>query len=113
VAAMAGADFLCYVTPTEHLGLPRPEDVREGVIAARIAAHAGDLARGRPDALAWDRRLSVARAKRDWKTQLAEALDPVRAEQIRRERQPEHSDVCSMCGDLCVFKVRDGDDAGE
>ena len=109
VAAMAGADFLCYVTPTEHLGLPRAQDVREGVIAARIAAHAGDVARGRPDALAWDRRLSEARARRDWKTQLAEALDPVRAAELRHERRPEHSDVCSMCGDFCTYKVREGD----
>jgi len=105
-AAMAGADFLCYVTPTEHLGLPRPQDVREGVIAARIAAHAGDVARGRPDALAWDRRLSEARSRRDWEGQLSEALDPVRARQLRHERRPGHGDVCSMCGDFCVFKVR-------
>ena len=109
VAAMAGADFLCYVTPTEHLGLPRPEDVREGVIAARIAAHAADVARGRPDARAWDRRLSEARGRRDWEAQLAEALDPVRARELRHERRPEHGDVCSMCGDYCVFKVRDDD----
>ncbi|HUU90559.1 MAG TPA: phosphomethylpyrimidine synthase ThiC [Phycisphaerae bacterium] len=107
VAAMAGADFLCYVTPTEHLGLPRPEDVREGVIAARIAAHAADVARGRDDARAWDRRLSQARARRDWETQVAEAMDPVRARQLREARRPEHGDVCSMCGDYCVFKVRD------
>jgi phosphomethylpyrimidine synthase len=109
-AAMAGADFLCYVTPTEHLGLPRPQDVREGVIAARIAAHAGDVARGNPAARAWDRRLSEARARRDWKTQLAEAIDPVRAEELRRERRPEHSDVCSMCGDFCTYKVHGSDE---
>jgi len=107
VAAMAGADFLCYVTPTEHLGLPRPEDVREGVIAARIAAHAADVARGRDDARAWDRRLSLARGRRDWQTQMAEAIDPARARQLRDERRPEHGDVCSMCGDYCVFKVRE------
>jgi len=106
LAAMAGADFLCYVTPTEHLGLPRPEDVREGVIAARIAAHAGDVARGQADALAWDRRISQARGRRDWDAQLAEAIDPSRARQLRMARRPEHGDVCSMCGDYCVFKVR-------
>ncbi|MBL7139374.1 MAG: phosphomethylpyrimidine synthase ThiC [Planctomycetes bacterium] len=111
LAAMAGADFLCYVTPTEHLGLPRPEDVREGVIAARIAAHAGDVARGRADALAWDRRISEARGRRDWECQLAEAIDPVRARQLREARRPEHGDVCSMCGDYCVFKVRSSEDA--
>jgi len=106
LAAMAGADFLCYVTPTEHLGLPRPEDVREGVIAARIAAHAADVARGRADARAWDRRISEARGRRDWDAQLAEAIDPCRARQLREARRPEHGDVCSMCGDYCVFKVR-------
>jgi len=111
VAAMAGADFLCYVTPTEHLGLPRPEDVREGVIAARIAAHAGDVARGRADALAWDRRISEARGRRDWESQLAEAIDPCRARQLREARRPEHGDVCSMCGDYCVFKVRSSEGA--
>jgi phosphomethylpyrimidine synthase len=110
VAAMAGADFLCYVTPTEHLGLPGPEDVHAGVMAARIAAHAGDVARGRADARAWDRRLSDARARRDWEKQVSEAIDPELAERVRRQRRPEHSDVCSMCGDLCVFKVRHGDD---
>ena len=110
VAAMAGADFLCYVTPTEHLGLPRPEDVREGVIAARIAAHAADVARGRGEASAWDRRLSQARGRRDWEAQVAEAMDPARARQLREARRPEHGDVCSMCGDYCVFKVRDDEE---
>ncbi len=109
VAAMAGADFLCYVTPTEHLGLPRPQDVREGVVAARIAAHAADVARGRPGAREWDLRMSRARAARDWEKQAAEALDPERARELRRERRPGHDDVCSMCGDYCVFKVRNGD----
>ncbi len=109
LAAMAGADFLCYVTPTEHLGLPRPEDVREGVFAARIAAHAADVARGRADAAAWDRRLSEARGRRDWHRQLAEAMDPDRARSLREARRPEHGDVCSMCGDYCVFKIRNGD----
>ena len=110
VAAMAGADFLCYVTPTEHLGLPRAQDVREGVIAARIAAHAADVARGRADAREWDRRISEARSRRDWPAQLAAALDPVRARELRHERRPAHDDVCSMCGDYCVFKVRNGDE---
>jgi len=113
VAAMAGADFLCYVTPTEHLGLPRAQDVREGVIAARIAAHAADVARGRPDARAWDLRMSKARARCDWETQVAEAIDPARARQVREERRSGHSDVCSMCGDYCVFKVRKGDETPE
>jgi len=111
LAAMSGADFLCYVTPTEHLGLPRPEDVREGVIASRIAAHAADVARGLADAVAWDRRLSEARGRQDWDTQLAEALDPERAHALREARRPEHGDVCSMCGDYCVFKIRTRKDA--
>jgi phosphomethylpyrimidine synthase len=111
VAGMAGADFLCYVTPTEHLGLPRPQDVHDGVIAARIAAHAADVARGRPDARAWDRRLSTARSQRDWEGQAAGAIDPERARRLRAERRPGHEDVCSMCGDYCVFKVRQDDQA--
>jgi phosphomethylpyrimidine synthase len=106
VAAMAGADFLCYVTPTEHLGLPRAEDVREGVVAARIAAHAADVARRRPGAREWDRRMSEARSRRDWQKQVSEALDPERARSLREARRPGHDDVCSMCGDFCVFKVR-------
>jgi phosphomethylpyrimidine synthase len=110
LAAMAGADFLCYVTPTEHLGLPRPEDVRAGVIASRIAAHAADVARGRADAVAWDRRISEARGRQDWDRQLAEALDPVRARELREARRPADGAVCSMCGDYCVFKVRGAKD---
>ena len=113
VAAMAGADFLCYVTPSEHLGLPRPEDVREGVVAARIAAHAGDVARGVPAARQWDRRMSEARSRRDWERQAAEAIDPARARELRAARRPGHDDVCSMCGDFCVFKIRNGDKQGK
>jgi phosphomethylpyrimidine synthase len=113
LAGMAGADFLCYVTPTEHLGLPRTQDVHDGVIAARIAAHAADVARGRADARAWDHRVSVARRNRDWDGQINGAIDPERARRLREERKSGHDDVCSMCGDYCVFKVRNGDeDAG-
>jgi phosphomethylpyrimidine synthase len=112
VAAMAGADFLCYVTPTEHLGLPRAEDVREGVVAARIAAHAADVARRRPGAREWDRRMSEARARRDWQKQVSEALDPERARSLREARRPGHDDVCSMCGDFCVYKVRSEEKQG-
>jgi len=113
VAAMAGADFLCYVTPTEHLGLPRPQDVREGVIAARIAAHAGDVARGLEAARDWDRRVSEARSRQDWDAQIAQAIDARRAASLREARRPAHGDVCSMCGDYCVFKVGKSDGAEE
>jgi phosphomethylpyrimidine synthase len=111
VAAMAGADFLCYVTPTEHLGLPRPEDVRVGVMAARIAAHAGDVARGLRGARDWDRRVSEARSRQDWESQIGAAIDARLASLLREERRPAHGDVCSMCGDYCVFKVGKGDRA--
>jgi len=106
VAAAAGADFLCYVTPTEHLSLPSPDDVRAGVIAARIAAHAADVAKGVPGAADWDRRLSSARAARDWEAQLKLAIDPARARQIHATVAARSDDVCSMCGDYCVFKLR-------
>ena len=107
VAAAAGVDFICYVTPTEHLGLPGIEHVREGVIAARIAGHAGDIAKGLPGAAQWDREFSVRRRDRDWEGQLRTCMDPRRATALRHERKPAHSEVCSMCGDLCAFKIRE------
>jgi len=106
-AAFYGASFLCYVTPREHLGLPNADDVRAGVIAAKIAAHAGDVARGLKGAAEKDRRLSIARANLDWETHLAESLDPETAERMHREacEKPNgglkptlQSDYCSMCG---------------
>jgi phosphomethylpyrimidine synthase len=104
-AAFYGASFLCYVTPREHLGLPNTEDVRTGVVAARIAAHAADLARGLKGADTRDRRLSVARSNLDWDTHLATSLDPQTADRMHREACQEigatelHSaDYCSMCG---------------
>lgn len=103
-AAMAGADFLCYVTPAEHLGLPEAAHVREGVMAARIAAHAADVARGLPKAAEWDRRFSQMRRARDWPGMLGHCLDPRRAAALRDARNPGGDDVCSMCGDYCVFK---------
>jgi phosphomethylpyrimidine synthase len=106
IAAGAGADFLCYVTPAEHLSLPGPADVHTGVIAARIAAHAGDIAKGVPGAAEWDRKLSQARAAQDWATQYALAIDPAHARQARSAVAAHSEDVCSMCGDYCVFKVR-------
>jgi len=105
VAAWAGADFLCYVTPAEHLALPTPRDVYEGVIAARIAAHAGDVARRGATARKWDDDYSRLRRKCDWEGLLANCIDPEKAAKVRAGRNPPSEDACSMCGDYCVFKI--------
>ncbi len=107
IAAAAGADFLCYVTPSEHLSLPNEEQVRQGVIAARIAAHAGDIGKGIKGSADWDRKFSVLRRRRDWNGQLSLCLDPVMARQVREQGRPADEDVCSMCGEYCVFKLAD------
>ncbi len=104
VAALAGADFLCYVTPREHLGLPTMEDVREGVIVTRIAGHAADIARGLPKAREWDLRMSRARKALDWNGQLELALDRVKARRLFGERQVEGEKACTMCGDFCAMR---------
>ncbi|MGD9157358.1 MAG: phosphomethylpyrimidine synthase ThiC [Desulfobacteraceae bacterium] len=104
VAGEAGADFLCYVTPSEHLSLPTIDDVREGVIVTKIAAHAADIARGNKQAIARDRKMAVARKELDWETQMQCALDPVKARRIRGENPPGESDVCTMCGKFCAIK---------
>jgi len=112
-AAFYGASFLCYVTPKEHLGLPDAEDVRAGVIAAKIAAHAGDVARGLKGAAERDRNLSKARTNLDWKTHLAKSLDPQTAERMHsqaceeiRAKQPDSADYCSMCGQAwCSIRI--------
>ncbi len=103
VAAIHGADFLCYVTPSEHLGLPDVEDVRMGVLAARIAAHAADLVRGKPGAWEWDEQMSRARKSRDWAEQIRLALDPDLARHIRGRTCREEHETCTMCGDLCAY----------
>jgi phosphomethylpyrimidine synthase len=105
LAAMAGADFLCYVTPSEHLGLPGPEEVRQGVIAARIAAHAADVAKGIAGARDWDDRFSALRRKRDWDGMIKNSLDPATARRYRLTANPNGEDACSMCGEYCVFKL--------
>jgi len=105
IAAYAGADFICYVTPSEHLRLPTVEDVRQGVIAARIAGHAADVARGLPGAADWDRKMAEARKRLDWKAQISLAIDPERAQKVRSEIPPADEDVCSMCGELCAIKI--------
>jgi phosphomethylpyrimidine synthase len=104
IAGKAGADFLCYVTPSEHLGLPSVEDVREGVIAVRIAAHAADIARGNKKALERDLEISKARKKFDWERQIELAIDPPKARQYREERRSGEKDGCTMCGEFCAIK---------
>ena len=103
IAGAAGADFLCYVTPSEHLALPGPEEVREGVIAGRIAAHAADIARGNPQAIERDRRFSEMRSRRDWKGMYEHCLDPVKARKVRESGKPSDEGVCSMCGEFCTY----------
>ncbi|MFQ5712797.1 MAG: phosphomethylpyrimidine synthase ThiC [Candidatus Scalinduaceae bacterium] len=107
IAAAAGADFLCYVTPTEHLSLPNPDDVHDGVMAARIAAHAADIAKGIKSAWEWDKTMSQLRRKRDWEGQFSTCIDPAHAKKIREKGTPQDADVCSMCAEFCVFKVAD------
>ena len=105
IAASVGADFLCYVTPAEHLRHPTVSDVREGVIACRIAAHAGDLVKRRKLAISWDRSISVARKARDWKKQIKLSIDPDKAKAYRLSSKPKLSSVCTMCGKYCSIKL--------
>jgi phosphomethylpyrimidine synthase len=104
IAAAAGADFLCYVTPAEHLGLPTDEDVREGLIASRIAAHAADIVKGVPGAIERDLELARARKRLDWETQRKLAIDPVKFAAVRKQRKSK-SKACSMCGDFCAMRI--------
>ncbi len=103
IAGMCGADFICYVTPSEHLGLPTAQDVFDGVIAARIAAHAADIAKAIPGAMEWDNELSRARKALDWDRQIELAIDPETARKVRKERSGEGA--CTMCGEYCVFLI--------
>ena len=104
IAARAGADFLCYVTPSEHLRLPTVDDVREGVIASRIAGHAADIARGQKGAMEMDCRMARARRALNWQEQINLSIDPQRARKLRESSMPKESDVCTMCGELCAIK---------
>ena len=106
VAAMNGAAFLCYVTPAEHLALPNVDDVRQGIIASKIAAHAADIAKGIPGTRNIDDCIATARRNLDWEAQYACALDPETARSLRESRLPEddHSDTCSMCGKFCAVR---------
>lgn len=105
VAGAAGADFLCYVTAAEHLGLPVAEEVRQGVYVSRIAAHAADIAKGIPGALEWDREMSRARKSLDWDSQIDLAIDSDTARAIFKERKGGSVEGCSMCGKLCAMKL--------
>lgn len=104
VAAAAGASFLCYVTPAEHLRLPDVNDVKEGIIASRIAAHAADIAKGVKGAADWDRAMASARKKLDWEEMFSVAIDPEKARAYREAARPEKEDTCSMCGNFCAVK---------
>ena len=104
VAATAGAAFLCYVTPAEHLALPNVDDVKQGIIASKIAAHAADIAKGVRGAREIDDKMADARRALDWEAQWACALDPETAKAIRDDRKPEHDDTCSMCGKFCAVR---------
>jgi phosphomethylpyrimidine synthase len=104
IAAAAGADFLCYVTPTEHLSLPNVEDVKEGVIASRIAAHAADIVKGVKGAKEWNEQMSRARRSLDWETQAKLSLDPELSQQIH-SKIPAEGATCSMCGKYCAMAI--------
>lgn len=112
LAASLGAAFLCYVTPAEHLKLPEVQDVIDGVIASRIAAHAADIARGLPGAADWDLKMSQARRALDWDTQIALAMNPEKA-RLYRDISQARDDQCTMCGRFCAMKVFDERFEGE
>jgi len=106
LAAAAGADFLCYVTPSEHLGLPSLSDVKDGIIASRIAAHIGDIVKGVKGAMDWDIEMSKARKALKWEKQIELSIDPATAAEIRDMRSVrEKTDTCTMCGEFCAMKV--------
>ncbi|MEY8339297.1 phosphomethylpyrimidine synthase ThiC [Lachnospiraceae bacterium 62-35] len=104
IAAASGACFLCYVTPAEHLKLPDVDDVKEGIVASRIAAHAADIAKGIKGAKEWDKRMSEARKRLDWEEMFRLAIDPEKARRYRAMARPEKEDTCSMCGNFCAVK---------
>lgn len=104
IAATYGASFLCYVTPAEHLRLPTVEDVKEGIIASKIAAHAADIAKGVPGAKDWDYAMSEARRELDWEKQFELAMDGDKARAYRAESTPEREDTCTMCGKMCAVR---------
>ena len=107
LSAACGADFLCYVTPAEHLRLPDLDDVHEGIVASKIACHAADLAKGVKGAALWDEKMSWARRKVDFKEMIPLAIDPAKARRYRESSQPEDEFTCTMCGSMCPMKTLD------
>ncbi|HMK61740.1 MAG TPA: phosphomethylpyrimidine synthase ThiC [Dissulfurispiraceae bacterium] len=105
IGGAAGADFLCYVTPAEHIRLPNIEDVREGVIASKIAAHAADIAKGVPGAIDKDIQMAHCRKNLDWEGQISLSFNPTRVREWRGEVPPSVNEVCSMCGEFCAIKT--------
>jgi len=105
LAAWYGADFLCYVTPAEHLGLPTAQDVKDGVIASKIAGHAADIAKGVNGAKTWDLEMAKARKALNWERQIELSIDPVRASCVRNERNSETQKACTMCGEFCAYRI--------
>lgn len=105
IAASSGANFLCYVTPAEHLRLPDLQDVREGIVASKIAAHAADIANGIPYAREQDNRMSEARQRIDWEGMFACAIDPEKARNYFESRPPQERHTCSMCGKMCAMRT--------
>jgi phosphomethylpyrimidine synthase len=105
IAGAAGADFLCYVTPAEHIRLPNIEDVREGLIASKIAAHAADIAKGVPGAMELDKKMARCRKNLDWNGQIALSFNPDMVRQWRAEVPPTEQEVCSMCGEFCAIRT--------
>lgn len=104
IAATYGASFLCYVTPAEHLRLPDVNDVKEGIIASKIAAHAADVAKGVKGAIDWDHKMAMARRNLDWETMFETAIDPEKARRYRKDSAPEREDTCTMCGKMCAIR---------
>lgn len=105
LASAKGVDFLCYVTPAEHLRLPNLEDMKEGIIATKIAAHAGDIAKNVAGAREWDNKMSKARVDLDWEEQFKLCIDPEKARRYREESRPTHEDSCTMCGKMCSMRT--------
>jgi phosphomethylpyrimidine synthase len=105
LAGAAGADFLCYVPPSEHLRLPTLEDVREGIMASRLAAHIADIAKGLPGAMEKDRHMAQCRQRFDWDGQIAVCIDPRKSRALLVGSEPAQGEGCTMCGDLCAIKL--------